>query len=87
MTDSIIDVMIEKLDNIKSLIKSNKNNIELLNNASFNINELNAMLLDYNSNSNYYITHNVINNNNIDEQIYNIYLPYILYTQLILQNK
>jgi len=87
MTDSIIDVIIEKLDNIKSLIKSNKNNIELLNNTSFKINELNAMLLDYNSNSNYYITHNVINNNNIDEQIYNIYLPYILYTQLILQNK
>jgi hypothetical protein len=87
MTDSIIDVIIEKLDNIKSLIKSNKNNVELLNNASFKINELNAMLLDYNSNSNYYITHNVINNNNIDEQIYNIYLPYILYTQLILQNK
>ncbi len=90
MNDDIIDKMISKIDNIKNnllIIKLKNNNIEFLNNSSFIINKLNAMLLDYNNNTNYNIINNEINNNNIDDKIYNIYLPYILYTQLILQNK
>ena len=88
--DNIINTMINKIDNIKNILINfkikNNNDIEVLNNITFLINNLNSILLDYINNTNYYTYTNIINNNNIDDKIYNIYLPYILYTQLILQN-
>ena len=88
--DNIINTMINKIDNIKNILINfkikNNNDIEVLNNITFIINNLNSILLDYINNTNYYMYNNIINNNNIDDKIYNIYLPYILYTQLILQN-
>ena len=88
--DNIINTMIEKIDNIKNILINikikNNNDIEVLNNITFIINKLNSILLDYINNTNNYTCNNNINNNNIDDKIYNIYLPYILYTQLILQN-
>ena len=88
--DNIINTMINKIDNIKNILINfkikNNNDIEVLNNITFIINNLNSILLDYINNTNYYTYNNIINNYNIDDKIYNIYLPYILYTQLILQN-
>jgi hypothetical protein len=85
--DNIINTMIEKIDNIKNILINikikNNNDIEVLNNITFIINKLNSILLDYTNNTNDYTYNNNINNNNIDDKIYNIYLPYILYTQLI----
>jgi len=88
--DNIINTMIDKIDNIKKLLINikikNNNDIHILNDITFMINKLNSIILDYINNTNYYTYINDINNNDIDDKIYNIYLPYILYTQLILQN-
>ena len=88
--DNIINTMIDKIDNIKKILINikikNNNDIQILNDITFMINKLNSIILDYINNTNYYTYINDINNNDIDDKIYNIYLPYILYTQLILQN-
>jgi len=87
--NNVYEKMIIKIEEIKEnvlLIKNNNiNSLELLNNIIFIINKLCALTLDYNNNTIIFTEYNSIKNKNIDDKIYDIYLPYILYTQLLLQ--
>lgn len=81
-----IFIKIERIKNNILLIKNNNiDSLELLNNIMFIINKLDASILDYNNNTIIFTEYNSIKNKNIDDKIYDIYLPYILYTQLLLQ--
>ena len=87
--NNVYEKIIIKIEEIKKnvlLIKNNNiNSLELLNNIIFIINKLYALTLDYNNNTIIFTEYNSIKNKNIDDKIYDIYLPYILYTQLLLQ--
>jgi hypothetical protein len=87
--NNVYEKIINKIEHIKNnilLIKNNNiNSLELLNNIMFIINNLHALTLDYNNNTIIFTEYNSIKNKNIDDKIYDIYLPYILYTQLLLQ--